>query len=57
MTMLKIIGIAFVVLVAGLLIYAATRPDGFRVERSAVIQAPPEKIYAPINDLKGWRAW
>ena len=57
MTMLKIIAIAFVVLVAGLLVYAATRPDTFRVERSAVIQAPPEKIYALISDLKGWGAW
>ena len=34
MIMLKIIGIVVVALVAGVLIYAATRPDSFRIERS-----------------------
>jgi uncharacterized protein YndB with AHSA1/START domain len=58
--MLKIIGIAAVVLVvaaAGVLAYAATKPDTFRVERSATIKAPPERIFALINDLRGWNAW
>jgi uncharacterized protein YndB with AHSA1/START domain len=58
--MLKIIGIAAVVLVVVvgvLLIYAATRPDTFRIERSAVIKAPPEKIFAFINDFHQWTAW
>ena len=55
--MLKIIGIVVVVLVAGLLIFAATRPDSFRIERSAVIKAPPEKIFAAINDLHRWTTW
>jgi uncharacterized protein YndB with AHSA1/START domain len=48
---------ALVVVVAGILIYAATRPDTFRVQRSASIKAPPEKIFALINDLRGWSAW
>ena len=51
--MLKIIGIAVVVLVVGLLIYAATRPDAFRIERAASIKAPPEKIFAQVNGLVG----
>jgi uncharacterized protein YndB with AHSA1/START domain len=51
------IAAALVVVVAGILIYAATRPDTFRVERSAFIKAPPEKIFALINDLRGWSAW
>lgn len=55
--MLKIIGLAFVVLVAGFLGYVATRPDSFRIERSASIKAPPEKIYAQVSDLKAWSAW
>ena len=58
--MLKLIGIAAVVLVvvvAVLLVYAATRPDTFRIERSAVIKAPPEKLFALINDLHQWTAW
>ena len=55
--MIKIIAIAAVVLLAGLLAYAAMRPDTFRVERSASVKAPPEKIFAQINDLKSWAAW
>lgn len=46
-----------VVIVAGILIYAATKPDTFRVQRSASIKAPPDKIFAMINDLHGWSAW
>ena len=50
--MLKIISITIIVLVAGLLAYAAMRPDSIRVERSVSVKAPPEKLYAKINDLK-----
>ena len=58
--MLRIIGIAVlvvVVAVAGLLIYAATRPDDFRVERSIAVKAPPDKVMALVGDLRGWTAW
>ena len=55
--MLKKIAISVVVLVAALLAYAATRPDTFRVERTTSIKAPPEKIFALINDLHDWVAW
>jgi hypothetical protein len=40
--MLKIIALVVVVLIAAVLIYAATQPDTFRVQRSANINAPPE---------------
>jgi hypothetical protein len=33
-----------VVLIAAMLVVAAMRPDGFSVQRSATIKAPPEKI-------------
>jgi len=58
--MLKMLAYAaaiVVVAVAGILIYAATRPDTFRVQRSASIKAPSEKIFALINDLHAWGAW
>ncbi len=55
--MLKIIGIVIVVLIAGVLILAATKPDTFRVQRAASIKAPPEKIFALINDFNRWGAW
>ncbi|HSB69055.1 MAG TPA: SRPBCC family protein [Candidatus Methylomirabilis sp.] len=55
--MIKMIALGVVVLLAALLIYAATKPDTFRVQRATSIQAPPEKIFALINDLHSWRAW
>ena len=55
--MLEIIAIAVVVILAGILVYAATRPDAFRIERSATIKAPPEKIFALVNELRAWTAW
>jgi|SRR3954454_7066629 hypothetical protein len=58
--MLKIVGIVVlvvVVAVAGLLAYAAMKPDDFRVQRSIAIKAPPDKIMAAVGDLKGWTAW
>jgi len=55
--MLKKIAIAVVVVVAGVLGYAATRPDTFRVERSATVKAPPEKIYPLISDFRAWTGW
>jgi uncharacterized protein YndB with AHSA1/START domain len=48
---------AVVVLVAAVLVYAATRPDTFRIERAAQIQAPPEKVFALIDDPHAWNAW
>ena len=55
--MFKIIALLAVVLIAALLIYAATKPDTFRVQRAASINAPPEKIFPLINDLHSWGAW
>ena len=55
--MFKIIGIVIVVLIAGVLILAATKPDTFQVQRAASIKAPPEKIFALINDFNRWGAW
>jgi hypothetical protein len=55
--MIKKIAVAIAVLIAGVLIFAATKPDTFRVERSAAIKAPPEKIFAILNDFQKWGAW
>lgn len=49
--------ITVVVLIAAVLILAATQPDTFRVQRSAVIKAPPERIYALVDDFHRWGAW
>lgn len=55
--MLATIAIVVVVVIAGVLGYAATRPDSFRLERSAVIKAPPEKVFALISDFHAWVSW
>ncbi len=55
--MLWTILIAFIVLIGAVLGYAAMRPDSFRIERSATIQAPPEKVFALVNDLHAWTGW
>ena len=55
--MLKRILLVVVVLIGALLAYAATRPDSFRVERAAVIKAPPAKVFALIDDFHQWAGW
>lgn len=55
--MLKIILLVIAMLIAGVLIFAATKPDTFRVERKAAIEAPPEKVFALINDFRQWGPW
>lgn len=57
MTMFKIIAIIAVVLVAGILLFAAMQPDTFRIERSTAINAPPEKIYALLEDFDRAIEW
>ena len=38
-------------------IFAATRPDDFRVERSINIAASPEKIFPMINEIRVMDTW
>jgi hypothetical protein len=53
---LIVVGI-LVIGVAAVLGFAAMQPDGFRVQRSATMKAPPEKVFAQINDFHNWGAW
>ncbi|MDB5562084.1 MAG: polyketide cyclase [Hyphomicrobiales bacterium] len=55
--MLETIIIIIALLIAAVLIYAAARPAAFRMERSATINAPAEKIFPFINDFHKWAAW
>ncbi len=55
--MLKIaiyVALAAMAIVLGL---AATKPDSFQVQRSASIQAPPEKLVGLIDDFHQWGSW
>ncbi len=43
--------------IAVLLIYAAFKADSFRLARSAMVAAPPDKVFALINDLRQFNTW
>ena len=45
------------ILLAALLGFAATRPDTFRVQRTKTVQAPPERVFALIDDFRKWGSW
>jgi uncharacterized protein YndB with AHSA1/START domain len=55
--MLGIIGAVAATAVGGVLAYAVTRPDSFRVERSAIVAAPSETVFALLNDFHQWLRW
>jgi len=55
--MLKIVLAVVVLALAAVLILAASKPDTFKVQRRAVIKAPPEKIYPLLSDFQRWGAW
>jgi len=48
------------IVILGVLVYAATLPDTFRVERSQTIAAPPEVVFDILADFrqgKNWSPW
>lgn len=53
---LKIVVVVAALIVA-IVIFAATRPNNFRVQRSIVINAPAKKIFPLINNLHAWDRW
>jgi hypothetical protein len=55
--MLKIILIALAVIIVVLAIVIAMQPADFRVARSATMSAPPQVIFAQVDDLRKWEAW
>ncbi len=46
-----------VVLIAGVIVIAARRPDVFVVERATTINASPERVYSFLDDFRRWGAW
>jgi uncharacterized protein YndB with AHSA1/START domain len=52
-----IIAIIFVVVLIGILGFASTKPNTLNIQRVADIKAPPERIFALINDFHKWPAW
>jgi uncharacterized protein YndB with AHSA1/START domain len=54
---MRMIALVLIVVLLAVLGYAATRPDSFRLERSITVKAPPEKVFALINDFQKWGLW
>jgi hypothetical protein len=52
-----IILIVLAVIVTAILIYVATKPNDFQIQRSTAIKAPPDKIFLLINDLHNMQTW
>jgi uncharacterized protein YndB with AHSA1/START domain len=51
------VGIAVLVVILAVVVFIATRPASFRIERSARIDAPPDVVFSIINDLHQWGRW
>jgi uncharacterized protein YndB with AHSA1/START domain len=49
--------IVLLILIIAILIFAATKPATFRIQRTITINAPPDKIFVLINDLHNWSRW
>jgi carbon monoxide dehydrogenase subunit G len=50
---LVVVALIFAIVV----VLASSRPSRFTIERSATIQAPPERIFPLINDFHHWQSW
>ena len=50
-----LVGLAVVIIVFVAII--ATRPADFRITRSAAVNAPPQAVFAQVNDFHKWEAW
>lgn len=55
--MLKIILIAAVVILVVFVVVVLLQPADFRIVRSATIAAPPDVVFAQVNDFHRWAAW
>lgn len=57
MNAITLILVAIALMAAGVLVLAANKPDVFRLQRSIVIDAAPERIFPLIDDLRAHEAW
>lgn len=57
MKVLKNILIVFAVIAAITVIVGLFLPSEFKVEKSKIIDAPQEELFAQVNDVKNWNNW
>jgi hypothetical protein len=55
--MLKRILLGIVVLILVFVIYVALQPSTYEVRRQINISAPPDTVFALVNDFHKWDAW
>lgn len=55
--MFKVIGSIIALAIVGVLIAASLRPNTFHVERSSIINATPDSLFALVDDFHRWGAW
>jgi hypothetical protein len=51
------IGITAALVLIAILAYAASRPSHARIERTALLDAPADSLFALINDFRLWSRW
>lgn len=54
---IAVIAIVIAALLAAILIYAATRPNTFVIQRTTSIKAPAARIHPLIDDFHQWPQW
>lgn len=57
MQALKKIGTGLGILIVGILVMGLFLAEEFAIERSIVINAPAEKVFTQVNDLRNWSNW
>jgi hypothetical protein len=55
--MLKKILLVIAIIVVGIIIVSRFQPDSYTVERSSTIEAPPEVVFAEVNDFSKWQKY
>jgi polyketide cyclase/dehydrase/lipid transport protein len=49
--------LGIVAVIAGFVVFIASRPSEFRTSRSAKMAAPPSAAFDQVNNLRSWDAW
>ncbi len=49
--------VSIAIIIIAFLLFVSARPNTFSLVRSADIKAPPERVFAQINDFKNWKSW
>jgi uncharacterized protein YndB with AHSA1/START domain len=55
--MLLNLALLVAILVIAFVAFVLTRPNQFRVQRKAKINAPPERVFALLTDFHRWTSW